>query len=68
MLQILQYDVESDTVDLEVEFILDGSHKDRMFPVDVYLNPTVVVYEDRVDDYVPIWPCSHDYIQIEVRN
>ncbi len=63
-----QYDVESETVDLEVEFILDGSHKDRMFPVYIYLNPTLVVYEDRVDDYVPIWPCKHDYIHIEVGN
>ncbi len=58
--------MESDTVDLEVEFILDGAPKERVFPVDVYLNPTLIVYEDRVDDYVPIWPCKHDYIQIEV--
>ena len=66
MVHLFQYDVESDTVDLEVDFILDGAHKDRMFPVDIYLNPTLVVYEDRVDNYVPIWPCNHDYIQIEV--
>ncbi len=58
--------MESDTVDVEVEFILDGSLRDQMFPVDVFLNPTLVVYEDRVDDYVPIWPCTHDYIQIKV--
>ncbi len=65
---LFQDDIKSEAVDLNIEFILDGSHnKHVMFPVDIYINPTLVVHEDRVDDYVPMWPCSHDYIQIEVR-
>ncbi len=60
--------MESETVDVEVEFILDGSRRDKVFPVYVKPNPTLIVYEDRVDNYVPIWPCPHDYIQIEVSN
>ncbi len=65
---LFQHDVKSEAVDLNIEFILDGSHNNHlMFPVDIYINPTLAVYEDCVDDYVPMWPCTHDYIQIEVR-
>ncbi len=45
---------------------MDGAPKEKAFPMDVFVDPNLVVHDDKVDDYVPIWPCTHDHIHIEV--
>ncbi len=61
-------------MDVSVDFIMDNVTKLNMkqghgrFPLNVYANPVVDVDVHRVDNYVAVWPCTHDRIAITGRN
>ena len=45
---------------------MDGAPRMKEFPVHVIGDPNLTISVDRVDNYVPVWPCTHDYIHIQV--
>ncbi len=66
-----QSNIEDGDVEVSVTFIMDGSRDviedKKPFSVGVYIDPDIDSDEDKVFSYVPIWPCTHDYINIQVR-
>ena len=61
------------SLDLSVDFIMDGATEIKQsierFPVTVYPDPVFLETDTlRVDDYMTVWPCTHDRITIKVLN
>ncbi len=60
------------TLDVSVDFIMDNVTKlstkqtGERFPLNVYAEPAINVDVNRVDDYITVWPCTHDRITIKV--
>ena len=56
-----------------VAFIMDNVTKqsigqtEERFPLNVYAEPVINVDVNRVDDYITVWPCTHDRITIKVK-
>ena len=47
---------------------MDGAvqEEDKVFPVYMYSDPIFTEDPEKLYDYVPWWPCTHDHIIIQV--
>ncbi len=59
-------------LDVSVDFIMENVTKlstnriHERYPLNVYAEPVINVDENRVDDYITVWPCTHNRITIKV--
>ncbi len=67
---VTENDITSGNIKVNLIFIMDGAPRwtNATFSITLHQNPTLEENPQRVDDYVPVWPCTHDHISIKGKN
>ncbi len=67
---ITENDIKAGNIQVAVNFIMDDApqRKNATFTITLHMNPTLEKQPERLDDYVPVWPCTHDHISIKGKN